>query len=151
MDKEFEKIKNRAVYYLGKRDYGSKELSKKLEEKFPEADLDSIQKSIDKMIEYGYLSDERFVEVFVRQEKRNKNGPLKIRMKLKQKQIKDDLINEFLLEEDEEFYENCFEALEKKSKGSIKDFKEKQKLYRFLAGRGYLSSHINNAFEMLED
>jgi regulatory protein len=145
--KDFELIKNRAIYYVSKRDYGSKELFIKLEQKFPDADLEAIEKSINKMFELGFLSDERFVEVYIRQEKRNNNGPLKIRMKLKQKYITDDLINIFLNEEDQDFYDNCANALILKSKGVVNDYKEKQKYYRFLASRGYLSNHINYAFE----
>ena len=147
MDKDLEKVKNKAVDYLSRRDYGEEELFRKLKEKFPEVDSSLIGESLEKMKEYGYLSNERFVEVFIRQEKRNKSGPLKIKMKLKQKFIKDELIETYLNENDDEFYENCLECLEKKSKGSVKDFKEKQKLYRFLASRGYLSDHINYAFE----
>lgn len=147
MDKELEKIKSKAVDYLSRRDYGEEELFRKLKEKFPEVDSSLIGQSLEKMKEYGYLSNERFVEVFIRQEKRNKSGPLKIKMKLKQKFIKDELIETYLNENDDEFYKNCLELLEKKSKGVVKDFKEKQKFYRFLASRGYLSDHINYAFE----
>ncbi len=147
MGKELETVKNRAVYYLSKRDYGTEELYNKLIQKFPDFNPEAIQNVIEMMKEYGYLSDTRFIEMFIRQEKRNKSGPLKIKMKLKQKYIKDTFIEEYLDESDEEFFQNCLEALEKKSKGNIKDFKEKQKLYRFLASRGYLSDHINYAFE----
>ena len=55
--KDFELIKNRAIYYVSKRDYGSKELFIKLEQKFPDADLEAIEKSINKMFELGFLSD----------------------------------------------------------------------------------------------
>ena len=151
MEKEYKKIENRAVYYISKRDYGIEELKEKIRLKMPESDSELIEKAVQKMTEYGYMCDDRFVEGFIRNEKMNHNGPLKIRMKLKQKKIKDEIIDEYLDPNEDDFYKSCVYNLEKKSNGLIKDMKEKQKLYRFLASKGFLSDHISNAFSILKE
>lgn len=54
---------DKALYYLGVREYSRRELQEKLREKYKRAEIDA---ALDRLQEENYLSDERFAEVYLR-------------------------------------------------------------------------------------
>ena len=96
---------------------------------------DSISRVIDFLTEYNLIDDKAYVKSYINDKSRINNWSKgKIRYKLKSKFIDDSLIDTYLdeISYDEE-YEKAYDAgLNKKE--SVND---KNKVYRFLASRGF--------------
>ena len=132
-ENDFNRCKNEA---LKQSSYGAKisfDLKKKLKEK--KFNNDSISRVIDFLTEYSLIDDKAYVKSYINDKSRINNWSKgKIRYKLKAKFIDDSLIDTYLdeISYDEE-YEKAYDAgLNKKE--SVND---KNKVYRFLASRGF--------------
>jgi regulatory protein len=94
-----------------------------------------------RLIEEGFLNEERFALAFAGGKFRMKNwGRKKIEMQLKFKGISDYCINKAMKEIDERDYRKSLGQLLNKKAASLKDkniFTRKQKLSNFLIGKGY--------------
>ena len=120
-------------------------------------EIDSINYSLEKAKEYGYINDSYYAKCFIEQRGiPNKWGQQVIYQKLFQKGIDKNIIkeslNEFFDEEDEK--ENCY-LLACKKMNSIKDFDFDNrnfidKMYRFLISKGYSYETINSTIEKLK-
>ena len=101
-------------------------------------DLENV---IVKLIEEGFLNEERYAIAFAGGKFRIKNwGRNKIEQQLKVKGVSDYVINRAMKEIDEKDYKKSLQMLLKKKVGSIKDsnfFGRKQKLSNFLIRKGY--------------
>lgn len=148
-------IKSKAVDYLSRREHSEQELRSKLETKGFDAVL--VEEAIQSMIEAGYLSNERYVRMVIRNSYEKGHGPQKIRFKLKQKGIDSSLMNAGL----EEFEGDWFSLAQSlrlrkfgellKTQDRTSYYKEKSRQMRFLAGRGFSMEHIEYAFEIAEE
>ncbi|MDD7767183.1 MULTISPECIES: regulatory protein RecX [Anaerococcus] len=132
-ENDFNRCKNEALKQLS---YGAKtsfDLKKKLKEK--KFNQDSISRVIDFLTEYDLIDDKAYVKSYINDKSRINNWSKgKIRYKLKAKHIDDSLIDTYLdeISYDEE-YEKAYDAgLNKK-----KSVNDKNKVYRFLASRGF--------------
>ena len=111
-------------------------------------DDDEIDEMLSRLKEEDYLNDLRFARSFVSGKFRIKRwGKVKIRSKLIEKKVNSDLIYEALNEIDEEQYLEVMGdliSMKKREKGPDID---RDKLFRFLAGRGFefglISEHLN--------
>lgn len=111
-----------------------------------------VEKAIKKLEEYGYLDDQVFANEYVKLYGQ-KDGEKKLRFALKQKGVDDERIT-FALEEflDEEAQkQSCYQLAKKKIKNIQLDNKNKQKLFAYLAGRGYTFDVIRWAVAHLEE
>ena len=139
---EFNRAKN---FALGKISYAQKtsfEIEKILKDN--NFSNESIQKTIDFLNEYGILNDELFVKSYV-SDKHNisKWAKNKIRYSLKAKKISDELIEKYLeIINDEQEYEKAYNFALKKAKNTF-NIENKQKVYRYLAGKGFEFDIIN--------
>lgn len=154
------KIVSRGVFLLGMREHGGKELKRKLIEKFPakeDEDKEDILFFIELAIEYLYredlVSDERFIESYIRIEQERGQGPTKIEESLKIKTDRNDLVIDGLNSLDGLWDESASKLIKKKYNIIEKPQEEKEyaKIVRFLVSRGYGYDTIANAFEMLKD
>ena len=100
-----------------------------------------LENLIVKLIEDGFLNEERYALAFAGGKFRMKNwGRNKIEQQLKAKGISDYLINKAIKEIGEGDYKKSLQQLLGKKAGSIKDsnvFSKKQKLSNFLIRKGY--------------
>lgn len=101
---------------------------------------------IERLIEEKFLDDNRFCRGYVNDKFRfNKWGRIKIRYQLRQKQIKDDLIEKALAQIDESSYlstlTNLLSEKRKQLKGET-DFNKNGKLFRFAVSRGFEPEYI---------
>lgn len=141
-DDEFNRAKN---FALGKISYAQKtsfEIEKIL--KNNNFSNESIQKTIDFLNEYGILNDELFVKSYV-SDKHNISrwSKNKIRYSLKAKKISDELIEKYLeIINDEQEYEKAYNFALKKARNDF-SIENKQKVYRYLAGKGFEFDIIN--------
>ncbi len=158
------KIESRAVYLLGVREHGAKELKTKLLTKFPETEAllsecqevpgfmnDLIDDVLQRCQANNWQSDERYIEQSVRNWAAKGSGPIKIRQKLQQASDRDDLITLYLDWDDREWLELALDVLLKKYGDTQRptEQKEQAKRMRFLQSRGFSSEVIWKAFRDL--
>lgn len=132
-ENDFNRCKNEALKQISYRSRTSFDLKNKLKEK--KYSEDAINKVIQFLEDYDLINDKLYVKSFVNDKSKINNWSKgKIRYKLKAKHIDDSLIETYLNEiSDDEEYEKAYEAgLHKKE--SVDD---KNKVYRFLASRGF--------------
>lgn len=141
-DDEFNRAKN---FALGKISYAQKtsfEIEKILKDN--NFSNESIQRTIDFLNEYGILNDELFVKSYV-SDKHNISrwSKNKIRYSLKAKKISDELIDNYIEKiDDDEEYQNAYNFALKKARNDF-SIENKQKVYRYLAGKGFEYDIIN--------
>lgn len=104
------------------------------------------------LIENNFLSEERFAEAYVSGKTKIKRwGKIKIVNELKRKKISDYSIKRAFKELEEDLYEDNVRALIQRKysdiKGDPKDYKNKVKVYRFLASKGYETDLIKREVE----
>lgn len=103
--------------------------------------------------QYGFLNNARFAEAFASGKHKIKGwGKVKIKIALKAKRLSEELIMAALDQIDTNYYkESLNEKAQKKLRllGNKKDRNTRQKLFRFLYGKGYESELIEKAIEIL--
>lgn len=133
------RLKNRALYYLTKREYGFVELINKIKSFATDElnlNLDSCYQIVEELKTKGLQSDYRFCESFVNSKKR-KFGLQKISYELKQKEIDNFLIEEFIDALKDEEYESARLVWKKKYTSLPSDLNEKNKQIKFMQNRGF--------------
>lgn len=148
-------VKESALRYLGRRDHASGELIQKLLKKgFEEQDIRSV---IDELAARGYIDDDTFADTFAREKMEfNKWGPNKIRAALFKKKLPKDSIEKAINRSSENLQQEqiCVDlALKRKNHFRREDdlFKRKQKIYNYLAGRGFSISVIKKSLPLIID
>ncbi len=137
-----------AFRMLTQRDHTRKELAVKLRQKG--FDHTTIERALARCRELGYLDDAKTAAMIAGHLAERGYGPLRVRQTLGQKGLDDDLIEQALArcgdEEAQVLSARCL--LEKKASRLNREadpWKRRQKAYRFLAGRGFVSGVINRA------
>lgn len=100
----------------------------------------SQQEIVDQLEEEGYLSDERFAEIYVRSKFRQKKwGRIKIKARLTAKRLHISLINRELNNLDQGEYENALLdiLLKKRKELDLPLTQCRDKLFRFAQSRGF--------------
>ena len=135
-----------AYRLLGRREYSVFELRQRLLQKCSGAE--GIEDLADELLgalqQENLLSDERFVESFVRSRVGRHQGPLKIKAALRDKGVADSLISTELEARSGQWTDLAAEWLERSHSGPI-DFETKKKLYRRLANRGFTHAQAMDA------
>lgn len=131
-----------AYRLLGRREYSMFELAQRLQRKWPEAP--GIDALVDALVKENLLSDERFVESFVRFRFQRFQGPLKIKADLQVKGISEALIAAELESRYSEWVELAAQWLDRQNTGVL-DFDGKKKYYRRLLSRGFTHGQAMDA------
>lgn len=141
-----QKAKSMALRLLARREHSRYELSLKLRQRKLESDV--IDPMLDEFEAEGWLSDERFADVYARSRIDLCYGPLRIRAELQQKGIR--------------FVPECMEKVSEASWGGMAisarsrkfgladlgdDWKAKAKQARFLTQRGFSGDQVERALE----
>lgn len=127
---------------LALREHSRHELKQKLKKHSQDNDL--LEETLEFLEDNNYLSDERFVEVFIRSKANRGYGPYWIQQALTAKKVDKKLVHEYLYK-DMDWLEITQKAYTKKYKETKpKDFAERVKRKRYLQNRGFLSEHISN-------
>ncbi len=135
-----------ALDYLARREHSRLELINKLKLKPFSEDVD-LHSLCDNLEASNYLSDKRFAEIFVRSCISRGQGEIKIRYELRQRGVKDDLIDAVLATEGTDWLALAREQREKRFGREIpKDFKERARQSRFLIGKGFSGDILNAVF-----
>lgn len=133
---DYNRCKNFALKQISYSQKTSFDIRKKLRDK--KYSKENIEKTIDFLKEYQLVDDDSFVKAYINDKSRISNwSKNKIFYTLKSKSIPDDLINKYLDEiSDDEEYEKAM-ILAKRKAGNDLSFENKQKVYRYLGGRGF--------------
>lgn len=127
-------LRQRALEYLGKREYSYMELGQKLKAYADEDD--DIPALLEDFKARGWLSDARFTEQIVHA-RQSKFGSAKIAHELREKGVADELITDAIEQVKDNELENATEVWRKKFKSSPKSREEWAKQARFLQSRGF--------------
>lgn len=135
---EKEMALSKAVGYISKCQKTKKEVYKYLIQKGYDEEI--INYVISKLEEYNFVDDTLYAKNYIKFKNKN-SGSRKIEMELKQKGINEEVAKESL-----EKYSNDREFVlmvaTKYMKNKEKDLKNKQKAYRHLVSRGFISEDI---------
>lgn len=156
-------IRRAAMDLLARREYAFNELLGKLNQKFirclsvrtdsdpPVTDQAAGKEALTQLIleqleilrAENLQSDERFVESFINGRKSSGKGPLRIRQELKQKQVSDTLVEQYLIDDDDSWLLLAEEIYHRKfGHGAARDYQEKSRRYRFMMYRGFSSEQL---------
>ena len=140
-------VREIALRYLGRREYGIEELRRKLNQRG--ADSQITDKLVGDLADADLVSDQRFTEMYVRMRIRNLFGPLKIRGELRSRGITDHQIGEALPDEQETWFDSASLWASKRSQGEL-DYAGRAKIYRSLMNRGFTHEQANIAIDNLK-
>jgi regulatory protein len=132
-----------AIGLLSRREYSRHELYQKLS---PRTSSESfLEQLLNKLEDAGYQSDQRFAEAFLRSRINRGLGSMRIERELKEKGIDRDLIEQ-VMASDIDWFELAYECGLKKSRSlNLVEYKDKQKLFRSLAYRGFSMDQLHYA------
>ncbi|RME89267.1 MAG: regulatory protein RecX [Candidatus Hydrogenedentota bacterium] len=145
----FEEVYQKAISLLSRRQHSVFELKQKLlKRKFPPVVVDSV---IEKLLEQKYLNDEEYARMVVRYYFHK--GNYYIRQKLKYARVESSII-EVVLPDMEDELKRCLEVAQRKKailakRNPSTEKQTKEKLYRFLASRGFTPVTIQKTIALL--
>ena len=141
----------RSIKHISKSQKTEKEVRKYLS-KFGYED-DTIDSTIEKLKSYSFVDDYEYAKAYVKYKSKS-CGSKKIRYDLGLKGVEKNIIDKCLSEFSTE-RESVLEVAKKYLRGKFLDKKSKEKVYRFLMGKGYnsfdISLAINKLFSGIED
>ncbi|MBP5265308.1 MAG: regulatory protein RecX [Lachnospiraceae bacterium] len=144
------RAKRRAMHLLEKQDRTRKNLEDKLRESdYPQPAIDA---AVAYVASYHYIDDERYARSYVHFHQEGKSKR-RIQQDLMQKGVDRDTLARVLEEEYETSEEDMIRDLLRKKHYDPEsaDAKERSKMYRFLAGRGFSSGDISRVLRGYED
>jgi regulatory protein len=141
-------VREIAVRYLSRREYGVQELRQKLEQRG--ADSTIADTVVSDLAEENLVSDQRFTEMYVRMRIRRLFGPLKIRAELRGRGVADHLIGAAMPDGEEAWFDTASQWAAKKHRGEL-DYATRAKIYRSLMNRGFTHEQANVALDQISD
>ena len=139
-------VRRAAMDHLARREHGRRELTDKLTRRFRDADV--VEAEVERLRSEGLQSDLRMAEAFVRSRVNRGQGPVRIRMELRQKGIPDDIL-EIAMEAADADWQSLARTVHDKRFGDLpaEDMKERARRARFLQQRGFSPDHIRSLIE----
>ena len=143
MEKTYNKIWEIALKKISVRPMSKFEISKKLEEKFPDEE-ELIKKVVQEMERVFLLNDKQFTEKYINHLTQKNIGRIKIMVEARKKGLSSDMAEEALININWNEENSCQKAFELKDKLIREEDprKRKQKLTNFLLSRGFTNSVI---------
>ncbi len=158
--KTIQRLRNKALAYLARREHSQQELQQKLRTYLPlleddvEVDLEAHYQMVDEVLadfkQRGWLSEQRFTEQVVHARKQ-KFGSLRIAHELREKGIAEEVVESAMLELKADEFTNATNIWRKKYKAAPQNRDEWAKQARFLQSRGFgfevIKKVLNQHFE----
>lgn len=151
---DYQAVKERAYRLLSGRDHGAEELRRKLTKKGFSPDM--CRQVVDEFRSKDLLNDKTYALKFARDKYRLKQwGPKKITSALFKKGVPKPVISSVIdkLKDEIEPVDTCIELALKRRRHFLREedsFKRKQKIFRYLAGKGYSTDKIKKALPNIE-
>lgn len=150
---DYQKIKDAIYRYLSGRDHASFELKQKVMKKGFDASL--IDSVLDEFDQKGLLNDEVFAKKFAADKSEFKRwGPVKIKQALYKKGISKPIAEKVIQNLSKNLAQDqiCVDLLRKRKTHFSREedpLKRKQKMYRYLGGKGYHGKAISKAIDSI--
>jgi len=145
----YDALLNRALWYLGRRDYGVQELRQKLLRPRPDKPAPSeedVDRAIERMLELDLLNDERYAQRLAEALSRKGYGAKGIAFELKRRGIEEEI------EAPVEDSERIGELLRTKFSLKLGDEKGRQAVFNALIRKGFSYADVKTAMrEYMED
>lgn len=138
-------IRRAAMNLLARREHGHVELARKL--LLRGADADMIEVELQRLTEDGLLSEQRYLESYIRSRANAGRGPMRIREELTQRGLRRGDVEQALNAADIDWDENMRELWQRRFAGQVVDLKDKAKQSRFLAQRGYEADAVRRLLD----
>ena len=137
-----------ALRLLARREHSQLELRHKLlARNFTETAVESV---VERLVDSGLLSDQRFAEVYARSRFERGYGPLRIRAELDERGVGAGLAERTLAELSCCWVESAHRQRSKRFGRRLPgDFRERAKQMRFLRQRGFTSDQIQAVFSVV--
>ena len=138
----YEALWNRALWYLGRRDYGVKELRLKLLRPRPEKPLPSeedVDRAIERLLELDLLNDERYAQRVAEALSKKGYGARGIAYELRRRGVEEE-VNAPISDE-----ERISELLRTKYASKLGDEKSRQAVFNALTRKGFGFGDIRSA------
>lgn len=144
------RAREKALYYLSLRDYGSGELETKLCRVGIDRDL--AHRTVSRLTESGLIDDTRYATMLARDMSERKLYPKRrIAMALREKGFPSAAVEDALLQIDDKEEQQALELLKKKRYNGFHEPAEKQKALAMLARYGFSFSAAKRAIERYAD
>lgn len=141
-----QELYDHAVSLLAKRDYSSGELSRTLLRMTENSEC--VEKVLQRLIENGYLNDERVITHLIDKHVRKKHGPTRIKQEIRQKGFPQELVEQSLEKVEVDWYAMARELkVSKFGEERASDAKEKNKQVRYLQYKGFSMDMIFEALD----
>ena len=134
-------LRNKALDLLSRREHSTSEIRKKLSRY--ESNSDVVKEVINNLKTENLLNDQRYAEAVVKEKSLKGYGPVHIENFLKKKGLTQ--YNSSIHELEIDWLEVCRSTFQKKSRNKDLSSKEKEKILRFLAYRGFSYEIIKSA------
>ena len=139
-----QELYDHAVSLLARRDYASGELARTLS-KMTE-NREKIDKALSRLVECGYLDDNRLITHMIDKHVRKKHGPARIEQEIRQKGFSPELVEQMLEKVDVDWYAMARELKVSKFGDAVaSEAKEKNKQIRYLQYKGFSMDMIFEA------
>lgn len=138
-------IRRAAMNLLARREHGYVELARKLRQRGAEAEMIDVE--LQRLADDGLLSEERYVESYIRSRANAGRGPMRIREELAQRGLVRELVERALAEAVIDWQAQMEDLWQRRFSGQIIDLKDKAKQSRFLAQRGYAVDDIRRLLD----
>lgn len=138
-------IRRKAMDLLARREHGVQELSRKLLQRGAEQELIDVE--LQKLVEEGLLSEQRYLESYIRSRANSGRGPVRIREELSQRGLARDDIEQALAQADIDWQEQLYELWQRRFGEQPADQKAYAKQVRFLLYRGYAMDWVQKLFK----
>lgn len=146
---QYRKALNKAVDLLSRRDHSVKELRDKL---IRTVDPVSADKAIEKMLEFGYLDDEKYTKNLVKYLIETKHYSLShVRQECFRRGIDRDVVQRLLEDDEPDNVSNALALIEGKYKMKLLQENGKEKVTAALMRKGFTYSDIKSAFYRFEN
>ena len=144
-----QELYDHAVSLLARRDYASGELARTLS-KMTE-NRENIDKALSRLVECGYLDDNRLITHMIDKHVRKKHGPARIKQEIRQKGFSPELVEQMLEKMDVDWYAMARELKVSKFGDAVaSEAKEKNKQIRYLQYKGFSMDMIFEALRGFE-
>lgn len=146
-------VKEKCLRYLGRRDHASIELKRKLKKKG--FDKRTITQVIEDLSSRGYINDKQFALKFASEKAEFSHwGPHKIKAALLKKGVSKAATDHAIKKAIENLPQQqiCVDLVLKRRRHFLREndtFKRKQKMYNYLAGRGFSGSVIQKSLPQI--
>tara|TARA_Y100000782_G_scaffold75367_1_gene81323 strand:+ start:293 stop:736 length:444 start_codon:yes stop_codon:yes gene_type:complete len=129
-------IRRSAMDLLARREHSYAELQRKLRQRGASGDMAEVE--LDRLVEDGLLSDERFCEAYIYARSQRGYGPARLREELRQRGVSESLVERSLAEADQDWQALADQVFAKRfPEGVAREPVERGKQLRFMQYRGF--------------